>query len=287
MIRIDAHQHFWKIARGDYGWLTAVDHPLIHRDFLPKDLLPLLKDARIDKTILIQAAPSVAETEFLLELAAEASFVAGVVGWVDFEASDAVKTIDRLARNTSLLGLRPMIQDLADDDWMLSSRIEPAIAAMAANNLRFDALVKPRHLPNLRKFLDRHHGLPVVIDHGAKPDIAHGHTQKWQADIRAIARDTRAFCKLSGLVTEARKNCNAQDIRPVVETLCDAFGSDRLMWGSDWPVVNEAWDSAAASGPKPYAHWQHAMTEELTPSVTGSGHDRLFGGAAAEFYGVA
>jgi L-fuconolactonase len=286
MIRIDAHQHFWRIARGDYGWLTAADHPVIHRDFLPADLLPLLKDAQIHKTILVQAAPSVVETEFLLELSAEAGFVAGVVGWVDFEASDAAGTIDRLARNISLLGLRPMIQDLADDDWMLSARIESALAAMAANNLRFDALVKARHLPNLRKFLDRHQELPVVIDHGAKPDIARGDVHQWQADIRAIARDTHAFCKLSGLVTEARKNCDAHDIRPVVETLCDAFGADRLMWGSDWPVLNEAWDSAGAPKPDPYTRW-HAMAEELTRSLTGSARKRVFGGTAAEFYGVA
>jgi L-fuconolactonase len=284
MIRIDAHQHFWKIARGDYFWLTAADHPILHRDFLPNDLLSLLKDARIDKTILVQAAPSVAETEFLLELAAETHFVAGVVGWVDFEASDAAKTIDRLARNRLLLGLRPMIQDIANDAWMLNDRNAPAIAALGANGLRFDALVKPRHLPNLLKFLDRHHELPVVIDHGAKPDIAGGDIHKWEADIRSIARDTRAFCKLSGLVTEARRNCDAADIRPAVDILCAAFGPERLMWGSDWPVVNEARDAAGAC--EPYARW-HTMASDLTAALPAPERHRLFGGTAAEFYGVA
>lgn len=109
MMRVDAHQHFWQLARGDYGWLTEEDHPSIYRDFLPSDLLPLLKDGRIGKTILVQAAPSVAETEFLLDLAGNTSFVAGVVGWVDFEAANAPDTIDRLVRNGKLIGLRPMI----------------------------------------------------------------------------------------------------------------------------------------------------------------------------------
>ena len=286
MIRIDAHQHFWRIARGDYGWLTAAGHPAIHRDFLPNDLSPLLKNARIEKTILVQAAPSVAETEFLLELAADTSFVAGVVGWVDFEAPDAAKAIDHLARNKFLLGLRPMIQDLADDDWVLSRRIEPAITAMKANNLRFDALVKPRHLPSLRRFIDRHAGLPVVIDHGAKPDIAQDDIDRWEGAIRTIARETRAYCKLSGLATEARKNFDAQDIRPAVDILCDAFGAERLMWGSDWPVVNEAWDTGKSFSPEPYTRW-HAIAGDLTRSLSGSANDRLFGGTAAEFYGVA
>jgi L-fuconolactonase len=284
MIRIDSHQHFWRIARGDYGWLTAADHPHIYRDFPPSDLLPLLKDACIDKTILVQAAPSVAETEFLLELAERTPFVGGVVGWADFDAPDAAKTIDRLARNKSLKGLRPMIQDIADDDWMLSRHIAPAIAAMKASGLRFDALVKPRHLPNLRKFLERHHELPVVIDHGAKPDIAHRDIRQWETDIRAIVHETRAVCKLSGLVTEARKKCGTEDIRPTVDILCDAFGAERLMWGSDWPVVNEAWDAIGV--PEPYTHW-HAMAADLTRALPGAARERLFGGTAAEFYGVA
>jgi L-fuconolactonase len=282
MIRIDAHQHFWRIARGDCGWLTAKDHPAIHRDFLPGDLLPLMKDAGIDKTILVQAAPSVAETEFLLELAEKTSFVTGVVGWVDFEASAAAKTIDRLARDGKLVGLRPMIQDLADDEWMVGQGIEPALAALAANNLRFDALVKPRHLRILLKFLDRHSDLPVVIDHGAKPELSHGGIDRWEADIRRIARETRAFCKLSGLVTEARKGSGAEDIRPAVDILCDAFGAERLMWGSDWPVVNEAWES---TDPEPYARWR-AMAGELTSSLPRPAKDRIWGGTAAEFYGV-
>ncbi len=292
MMRIDAHQHFWQLARGDYGWLTEEDHPSIYRDFLPSDLLPLLKDGRIGKTILVQAAPSVAETEFLLDLAGNTSFVAGVVGWVDFEAANAPDTIDRLVRNGKLIGLRPMIQDLANDGWMLDSHIDPAIAAMKANGLRFDALIKPRHLRTLLKFLDRHPELPVVIDHSAKPDIAGGGIDRWADDIRRIARNTHAVCKLSGLVTEAHMGFSTEDIRPYVDALLDAFGAERLMWGSDWPVVNEAWrapmlvGSGGISEPEPYASWL-AIAEGLTGFLPADERDRLFGGTACEFYGIA
>jgi len=123
--RIDAHQHFWRIGRGDYGWLTKADHPKIARDFLPDDLAPLLARARIDKTILVQAAPTEAETAFLLELAAP--FVAGVVGWVDFEDADAAARIARLCANPKLLGLRPMIQDIPDNAWLLRPALAPVL----------------------------------------------------------------------------------------------------------------------------------------------------------------
>src|SRR5579864_960237 len=140
-MRIDAHQHFWKVARGDYGWLTPNDHPALCRDFLPKDLEPLLRDARVDRTVLVQAAPTIAETEFLLDLAQQTPFIGGVVGWIDFEAADAAASIARLADGGKLVGLRPMLQDIADDRWMLSAKLAPALAAMAERNLVFDALV--------------------------------------------------------------------------------------------------------------------------------------------------
>ena len=143
-----------------------------------------MRDARIDKTILVQAAPAIAETEFLLELAAQTDFVAGVVGWVDFEALDAAADDRRPCAQQSPQGSASHdFEDIADDDWMLSGRIEPALAAMKANGLRFDALVKPRHLSSLRKFLERHHTLPVVIDHGAKPELTGRAIDRWEVGI--------------------------------------------------------------------------------------------------------
>lgn len=275
VMRIDAHQHFWKVARGDYGWLTPEDHPAICRDFLPKDLEPLLKDGRIDRTVLVQAAPSIAETEFLLDLARQTPFVGGVVGWIDFEAADAAASIARLA-DGKLVGLRPMVQDIADDRWMLSPKLAIALAAMEEQNLVFDALVKPRHLPVLVNFLARYPKLRVVIDHGAKPAIGSGNLVSWKTGMREIARTSRAYCKLSGLVTEAGRSWSVASLQPCVDVLLEVFGVGRLMWGSDWPVLNEASD---------YPSWLRAA-EVLTVSLSAPERDALFGGTAAAFYGL-
>lgn len=275
-MRIDAHQHFWRMDRGDYGWLTPKDHPRIARDYSPADLKPLLEAAKIDKTVLVQAAPTEAETQFLLDLAAATPFVGGVVGWVDFEASDAASRIARLAANPKLLGLRPMVQDIADDEWLLRSNLAQAFDAMQRAKLRFDALVNPRHLPALAEFLERYPDLPVVIDHGAKPDIAHAGLDMWATYMRHIAKNTKVFCKLSGLASEAGPGWSAATLKLYVDVLLESFGPRRLMWGSDWPVLNEAGD---------YASWL-AACEALTKHLSPSGREAIFGGTAAQFYGL-
>jgi L-fuconolactonase len=275
-MRIDAHQHFWRLSRGDYGWLTPGDHPGIYRDFEPDDLLPLLEDAAIERTVLVQAAPTAGETDYLLKLAAATPFVAGVVGWADFEDAAAPGVIADLAVDPNLLGLRPMLQDLDDDAWILRPSLQPALDALEAAGLRFDALVKPRHLKNLARFLVGRPDLAVVIDHGAKPDIASGELAQWSAAIGAIARDTGACCKVSGLVTEAGRGWTEETLRPYVDVLVEAFGPARLMWGSDWPVVNEAGG---------YAAWR-AAAEALTSGLGGDDRALIFGGTAAAFYGI-
>jgi len=275
-MRIDAHQHFWRPSRGDYGWLTPQAHPAICRKFLPQDLQPLLDDAGIQRTVLVQAAPTGAETDYLLGLAVETPFVAGVVGWVDLEAPDARRQIEALARKPKLVGLRPMLQDLADDAWIVRSSVAPALAAMEAAGLRFDALVTLRHLPHLARLLAARPELNVVIDHGAKPDIAGSALSDWAAQMRAIGARTAAYCKLSGLVTEAGGRWTEEDLKPYVEVLLEAFGPARLMWGSDWPVVNEAGG---------YAAW-HSAAAALTERCSQDERDLIFGGAAQAFYGV-
>jgi L-fuconolactonase len=236
---IDAHQHFWRVARGDYGWLTAELGP-IYRDFMPEDLAPILARHGIGGTILVQAAPTVAETRFMLEVAHATPFVKGVVGWVDFEAADAVDTIAALAADPLLVGLRPMVQDIADDDWLLRPAIAPALDAMVELGLVFDALVLPRHLPRLQKLIARHPDLAVVVDHGAKPLIRDRTMEPWATDMAAIAATPHVMCKLSGLVTEAVANWQAADIATYAEHILEAFGPKRVLFGSDWPVVNLA-----------------------------------------------
>jgi L-fuconolactonase len=274
--KIDAHHHLWRLSRGDYGWLTP-DQGAIHRDFVVEDLQPLLKTAGIDRTVLVQAAPTRAETLYLLDIAERSALIAGVVGWVDFEAPDAAAQIATLAARPKLRGLRPMIQDIEDNGWMLRPDLEPAITAMVANGLTFDALLKPRHLPILRRFAGRYPALAIVIDHAAKPDIAGGDLAGWTRDIRTVAAQTSATCKLSGLITEARPGCSAEDLRPVFDVLIEAFGAERLMWGSDWPVLN-------LNGA--YDVW-HDAAQALTRDLPAMDRDWIFGGVAEAFYGLA
>jgi L-fuconolactonase len=273
-MRVDAHQHFWRPSRGDYGWLTPEAHPAIARKFLPADLAPLLADASVERTILVQAAPTVAETEYLLGLAAETPFVAGVVGWADLDAPDAAARIEAMAKNRKLLGLRPMLQDLDDDAWILRPSLAPALDAMEEVSLTLDALVTPRHLPHLTRLIADRPELPVVIDHGAKPDIAGGRLDAWAAAMREIGRNSAAFCKLSGLVTQAAHSWREADLRPYTDVLLEAFGANRLMWGSDWPVVNEAGG---------YAAW-HSTAEALMADCTDSERNLIFGWTAQHFY---
>ncbi|MGJ8611737.1 MAG: amidohydrolase family protein, partial [Octadecabacter sp.] len=268
---IDAHQHFWKPDRGDYGWLTP-DLTALYRDFMPDDLAPHLSQHGVDGTILVQAAPTIAETEFMLDLADKTTFILGVVGWVDFAAPTAADDIARLARHPKLVGLRPMIQDIADDDWILRTDLTPAFDAMVQSDLTFDALVLPRHLPNLRKLLARHPNLRTVIDHAAKPDIANKTFDDWANDITIIAQETDAYCKLSGLLTEAGDNWTPADLAPYVAHLMEQFGPQRLVWGSDWPVL-----TLAAS----YDIWMQ-IAETFVPDD--SAKAAIFGTNAAVLY---
>lgn len=275
-MRIDAHQHFWQLSRGDYDWLTP-ELTILYRDFLPEDLQPLLHDARIDKTILVQAAESVAESQFMLSLAAQTPFIAGVVGWIDFESPQAVADIERLASNPRLVGLRPMLQNMHDARWILRPELEPALRAAQTHDVCFDALVRPRHLPAIVELAERHPALPIVIDHAAKPSIRDGWIEEWRAQMQRLGRIGHVHCKLSGLVTEAGVDWNVDRLRPYVDTLLECFGPARLMWGSDWPVVLDAAD---------YSRWLDTA-ESLVSELSSDEQARIFGATAAAFYGIA
>lgn len=273
MTRIDAHHHLWTLARGDYGWLTPALKP-IYRDFALPDLAPYLAAAGIEGTILVQAAPTEAETMFLLEIAEGAELVRGVVGWTDFDAADAVARIEALAAQKLLVSLRPMVQDIADDDWLLRPALAPMLRAMARHHLVFDALVLPRHLPRLLQVIDRHPDLSFVLDHFGKPQLATGEIANWRRDVAALAERPNIVCKLSGLVTEARPDWQIADLRPAVDHVLRCFGPQRMMWGSDWPVLNLAGD---------YARWL-AAAETLLADLSVDEQEDVFGGTAARVY---
>jgi L-fuconolactonase len=239
-MKIDAHQHYWKPSRGDYGWLTPDKGP-IYRDFMPEDLAPYLAKHGIDRTILVQAAPTAAETEFLLQLAVATPSVAGVVGWVDFETPDAQARLVALAKHDRLLGVRPMLHDIPDVEWLLKHVSAAARTVMAAEGLVFDALVRPHHLPVLAEFMTRSPCPRVVIDHCAKPALREPgfDAKRWESDMAALAA-RGAWCKLSGLVTEAPESWTVATLENTVRFVLETFGPDKVIWGSDWPVVDLA-----------------------------------------------
>jgi len=273
--RIDSHMHVWQVARGDYGWLTPDLKPL-YRDFGIDDVRASWDEAGIDGAVLVQAAPTVAETRFLLSVAEREPRVKGVVGWIDMLAPDAVDALERLASDNALRGIRPMLQDIPDDAWMLRPELNVVYRAITDLGLRFDALVLPRHLPHLLRLIERHPDMPVVVDHGAKPHIGEN-LDSWHRDMAALAAIPHVHCKFSGLVTECRGEVSKEALAPVVDILLDLFGPQRLMFGSDWPVCTLR---------STYAQWWQ-WANELTASLSVQAKDDIFGKTAQRFYGLA
>jgi L-fuconolactonase len=273
MIRVDAHHHVWRLDRGDYGWLTP--EMSLHRDYGLDDLRPLL--GGIDATVLVQAAPTEAETAYLLEVArGSRGLVKGVVGWTDLAAPDAPARIEALARDPLIKGLRPMLQDIDDTYWIMRDAVKPALQAMAETGLCFDALIQPRHLPLMPIFGNLHPKLKIVIDHGGKPPIASKEKQPWSDDLARVGRETEIHCKLSGLVTEAGPEWQMNDLRPWFEHICDCFGPSRLMWGSDWPVVEQS---------TPYHRW-HTISERFLYRYDLPERDEIMCDTAVRFYAL-
>jgi L-fuconolactonase len=275
---IDAHHHLWKLSRGDYGWIGDGSNPAvapIERDYLVDDYRPLATANGVTGSIAVQAAPTVDETRWLLDQAhASGGLIRGVVGWIDMAAANAPNVLQDLARDPLLRGIRPMLQDIADVDWVLQPGLVPALRAVAELDLSFDLLVRPLHLKAAHALLLRYPDLRAIVDHGGKPDIAGGMWQPWADDMRRIARETSAYCKLSGLVTEARPGWKTGDLQRYADHLLECFGAERVLWGSDWPVM------LLNSG---YPAWR-AAAKQLFSSQSTAGKTAIFSGNAIRFY---
>lgn len=237
-------------------------------------MAPLRAAAGVHRTIAVQAAPTEAETAFLLSLAAREQSIAGVIGWTDFDAARASRRIATMATNSLLVGLRPMIHDIADPDWMLSPAVGKALTGMERAGLVFDALVRPPHLSRLLVLADRHPGLSIVVDHCAKPLIRGRVTEPWGADMAALAARSNVSVKLSGLATEAADGWTADDLAPYVQRILQYFGAARVLWGSDWPVINLAGD---------YARWM-TVTRTLLRGIPEPDIADIMGGNARRIY---
>jgi L-fuconolactonase len=237
---VDAHHHFWKISRGDYHWMTPA-MPLLARDYLSADLRPHLRKAGVARTVLVQAAATEAETDFLLDLASQADFVAGVTGWLDLNEPTFPERLARYRRHPKFLAVRPMLQDLHDDAWILRPTVLRNLRHLAELRFPFEFLTYPRHLPHVARALEATPGLHAVIDHLSKPPIASGALEPWGALIRRVADFPGVHCKLSGMVTEAdHASWSPESLAPYINHVIDVFGADRLLFGSDWPVCRLA-----------------------------------------------
>lgn len=269
---IDAHRHYWDPSRQEYGWLAHAPAAL-QRSFLPSDF-----GATQDACILVQAAPDERETLFLFDLARQTEGVLGVVGWVDMEADDATLRIEALAEQGQglLCGIRPMVQDIPDTEWLTRPSLDRAFDCLRDRGLVFDALVDNRHLRALSQRLTRHPGLVTVVDHGAKPDIAGRAFAAWASAIARVAQVPDVACKLSGLLTLTGAQADPAAIEPFVAHLFESFGGERLMWGSDWPVVTTH---------ATYAQWKtcaQALVRRLAPRHEAA----VFGANATAIYSL-
>lgn len=266
---IDTHVHLWRLGQNGCTWPTPDLKP-IHRDFVLDDLRQLIAPTEVSRVVLVQSQPADADTAWLLSIAGD-PLIAGVVGWTDFLAPGAAAAIGHLATNPRLRGLRPMVQDL-DADWYDQPVLDAAFAAMTALQLVMDALVRPRHLPALLRLAMRHPDLSIVIDHGAKP--VPGDLDAWAEQMAMLAGLPNVACKLSGILTELPSGAPAQEATPIFEVLWNSFGAERLLWGSDWPVLRLAGE---------YEAWLDQCRQLVPPTH----HEAVFTANAARIYRLA
>lgn len=235
-MKIDSHQHFWKYNPIKDAWITK-EMKVIQKDFLPTDLKPLLIENQVDGCVAVQADQSEKETRFLLDLAKDNDFIKGIVGWVDLCAENIDERLEYFYKYKKLKGFRHIIQAEADLDFMLSERFLNGISKLEKYKFTYDILIFPKHLENAAKLVERFPNQNFVIDHLAKPDFKNKEFSEWEKGIKAIAKYPNVLCKVSGLVTEADwNNWTATDFTYCLDVLTEAFGIDRLMFGSDWPV---------------------------------------------------
>lgn len=279
---VDAHHHLWTLTGRNYPWIQErIDAPGmrdIARDFGAAELRQVLGEHGVKRSVLVQGEPTAAETDDMLAIARHNDIIAGVVGWIDLEADDAVEEVARRAADPMFKGLRLWLLRNADPAWILRDSQTPGLDAVERCGLCVDALLRPPHIENLLVLLDRHPGLRTVICHGAKPlptEWVPGDPdfRAWARGMRKLA-DRGCYMKLSGIMTESGSGWQPAEVKPYVEVILDAFGPERTMWGSDWPVINRAGG---------YSKWLDAI-EQLTSDLSAEDKARLFGGTATTFY---
>jgi L-fuconolactonase len=278
---IDSHQHYWQFDKSadgfDYEWLSAPQHKPICRDYLPADLKPHLAATGVEKTVFVQTQHNVEENRWALGLAEENDFIAGVVGWVDLASEQCEEQLLEFKDHPKFAGIRHVTQDEPDDNFIIRPEILRGLKVLEKHSVPFDLLFYTRHLFHAAQLARELPDLPMVVDHISKPKIKDGIVEGWEADMRRAAGAPNIFCKLSGMITEADwQNWKPVDLKPFVEIALDAFGPERCMFGSDWPVCELAGSYGQV----------HAALVESVGSLSDSETARIFGGTAKEFYNL-
>jgi L-fuconolactonase len=278
-LTIDAHQHFWQLSQPfNYRWLDAAALAAIRRDFLPEDLEPHHRAVGIDRTVVVQTQHDIRENHWALDLADKTPFIAGVVGWVDLASAECKRQLLEVIEHPKFVGVRHVTQDEPDDDFIVRDDVLRGLRVLESRGVPFDLLFHPMHLRHAAALAARLPDLPMVIDHLAKPHIREHRINDWLPDFQAAARHPNVYCKLSGMVTEADwVRWTVDDLKPYVHAALDAFGPDRLMFGSDWPVC-----TVAAT----YFEVHEALDQALGP-LSDPERAKIFGATAARFYGLA
>ncbi len=237
---IDSHHHLWNYHLEEYGWMDD-SMEILKRDYRPADIEPELKKAGVTGTVVVQARQSMEETRWLLDLADEHPLILGVVGWVDLCSSDLNRQLDDFAGHPKLVGVRHVVHDEPDDDFMLQPDFVRGIGALAEHNLAYDLLLFPRHLKRAAELAGVFPEQRFVLDHLGKPLIKAGIMEPWKSDLEALAALPNVWCKISGMVTEAdHRAWKYEDFAPYMQVILEAFGAGRIMLGSDWPVCQLA-----------------------------------------------
>ena len=275
---IDSHQHFWQLDLPfEYGWLHTEPHKPICKSYLPADLKVHLDRCGIDRSVFVQTQHDVEENRWVLQLAEENDFIAGVVGWVDLASEDCERQLAEFKDHPKFVGIRHVVQDEPDDNFIVQPNILRGLKVLEKHSVPYDLLFYTQHLKHAVALGRKLPDLPMVIDHLSKPRIKDQVTAGWADDLKAAAAFPNMYCKLSGMVTEASwQNWKPADLKPYVETALEAFGSERCMYGSDWPVCE-----LAAS----YEQVYRALADIVGP-LSESETANIFGNTAAAFYGL-
>ena len=272
---VDSHHHLWEIDKFNYSWMPE-GSPL-SVDYSPEDLAPLITEAGIDYTVVVQAVSSPDEAYWLLDLAERNDFIAGIIGWVDLTDPKVGYILDKLQESQYFKGVRHIWENEPDAAWIVNSGAVNGLQELVRRNLTFDFLAKPPNLPFIPEIMDKVPDLRAVIDHIAKPKIADHLVEPWLTDLRKVASINGIHCKISGMITEAdHHNWTANDLRPYVHHVLGLFGTDRIMFGTDWPVCTLAGDYVTVVD----------TTKSILESLTLEATNDVFGGTANRFYNL-